>query len=824
MIFLLMILLIFLILLLLYFFHNGFRTKLEKFISIGNKKIFRAPISKTQLFRSSKDSNESSSANNSVVLGSEGIKTNMSEFLLIKLPQDSIDYKGNRLSFPGFFHVGEKWPGCLPRPLYQGTCGSCWGFAAVTSLSSRFYIESCGLAGCLNYPQINFGSLNEVNNSINEIYKFRTLYLTNVFRYIDTNRSNKINKKEWVNSIKKYCELFNGIGTPFSEKHYIVQVLTYILDFQSLGSVNLYDCDAVIERANEVFDVWRDYTDNKDPKNIIDPDEYIDQDDGTIKTEEIDISLLEEKWKSSPISLSAEKIIACCVECVKNDFKADPKTGELILKNDSKSESNIDLICIGGSLDEAWSTLRSSGTPTSTCIGYNMDSYSEGDESPTCKTVQGPFYSFCSGYAIVDKHTSLIDMVDKFEKSGIDPIAIPGTDKNLPWIDPQLLIFRAKNVYKIKNDQYSIQREILERGPVTTGFDIYPDFQYSFGTDGLGGQLFKPGTNPLGSTKESLIYKWSGKGSSMGGHAIVIVGWGTYIYEPYNDPTLTEKEKEKYGDKQISIPYWICLNSWGYNWGTSGFSKVDNRTKEPYRLKKGGYFWILRGTNECAIEDNVVVGQPDIENITYPGIVQRYGWGLPSPDNTLVEYIRQHTYDELPNGIKFIYDNPIEGGGTYITPEMDTTMRPGMSPTMRPGMNPTMSPTNRPEENKQNWVVTSMKKPSPYTLFWYDKDRPIFCLGSIKEKLDALTSDNIILVDSETINKIKEIKKYQKNPLIVIDNEQLQIIDIIEDLGISVNRSVNNSTLESHTKGSKIKVIPFRQLSVDILEKIISLC
>jgi hypothetical protein len=33
----------------------------------------------------------------------------------------------------------------------------------------------------------------------------------------------------------------------------------------------------------------------------------------------------------------------------------------------------------------------------------------------------------------------------------------------------------------------AIMREIIERGPVTTGFYVYPDFQYSFGTDGLGG-------------------------------------------------------------------------------------------------------------------------------------------------------------------------------------------------------------------------------------------------------------------------------------------------------------------------------------------------
>jgi CRISPR/Cas system-associated endonuclease Cas3-HD len=27
-------------------------------------------------------------------------------------------FKGNILSFPSFFNSNEKWPGCLPRPLY----------------------------------------------------------------------------------------------------------------------------------------------------------------------------------------------------------------------------------------------------------------------------------------------------------------------------------------------------------------------------------------------------------------------------------------------------------------------------------------------------------------------------------------------------------------------------------------------------------------------------------------------------------------------------------------------------------------------------------
>ena len=65
------------------------------------------------------------------------------------------------------------------------------GFLCGDSLASRFYIETCG-DSCLNYPQLNTMSLNEVYNSINDVYKYRKLYFPDVFKYINTDRSGKI--------------------------------------------------------------------------------------------------------------------------------------------------------------------------------------------------------------------------------------------------------------------------------------------------------------------------------------------------------------------------------------------------------------------------------------------------------------------------------------------------------------------------------------------------------------------------------------------------------------------------------------------------------
>lgn len=56
----------------------------------------------------------------------------------------------------------------------------------------------------------------------------------------------------------------------------------------------------------------------------------------------------------------------------------------------------------------------------------------------------------------------------------------------------------------------------------------------------------------------------------MGGHAIRIIGYGV----------------------EDGTKYWLCVNSWNETWG-------DN-----------GTFKILRGNNECGIEDSGVAGLP----------------------------------------------------------------------------------------------------------------------------------------------------------------------------------------------------------------------
>ncbi len=676
----------------------------------------------------------------------------------------------NFLSMPSFFYADEKWPGCLPRPLYQGTCGSCWGFATVTCLASRFYIESCGNTGCDNYPQLNFGSLNQVYSNLNENYKFRKIFLDDIVKFIDTDQDQKITRKEWVDIARKNRKKLWKNEVSADEKHLIVQILVYMLDFQSLGSVNLGSENDVIKRAEKTYKVWIKFIKG----NVSDG---------------IDIKKLKEYWNSEPLNLSAEKLVACCIDCIEIDFQQQAMKDKVVREHSGEIIENP--MCMGGTLDDAWILLRDTGTTTTLCIGYNMDRWAAGDHVPSCREVQGPFYGFCTGYVfkqIVEGSDSAVEMrqaVETYEKSGKHPVAI-GPEDQVPWVDPQLFRFRAKNAYNLPNDVTAVQREIIERGPVTTGFKVYSDFQYIFGQEGMGGQKYNH-KNPLGGHAEALIYMRDPKKSdnqAIGGHAITIVGWGTYHH--------------RVGAKVYKIPYWICLNSWGVEWGHSGFPDYDNRNGLPNDMTQGGYFWMIRGINNCELEDNFTAGQPNIENITYPGMIDKYGWGLPGPDPDKTDFLKPLDTDRLelgPSGDRLAIFPAKEGGGTYVD-----------------------YVTN--DESGGTWEMKSMDPPSPYVMFW-PRFRPLFCIGRTGNALGDTLSDNLIKIKKRTRIFLQKIQSIVPNPLLIIDSdekqEQIQL-DSIGSNDIKVTRAVNYNELQSHNKDVLIKVFPYHNLDMEFLQ------
>lgn len=99
--------------------------------------------------------------------------------------------------------------------------------------------------------------------------------------------------------------------------------------------------------------------------------------------------------------------------------------------------------------------------------------------------------------------------------------------------------------YSLSSSVSQIQTEIMTHGPVEAAFTVYADFP----------------------SYKSGVYQYT-TGQALGGHAVKILGWGV----------------------ENSRPYWLVANSWNEDWGANGLFKI------------------LRGSNECGIEDEIVAG------------------------------------------------------------------------------------------------------------------------------------------------------------------------------------------------------------------------
>jgi cathepsin B len=109
----------------------------------------------------------------------------------------------------------------------------------------------------------------------------------------------------------------------------------------------------------------------------------------------------------------------------------------------------------------------------------------------------------------------------------------------------------GSDAYSVSGER-QIMQEIYESGSVEGAFDVYEDF---------------------GNYKSGIYQHVTG--SYLGGHAIKIIGWGV----------------------ENGVKYWLCANSWNERWG------------------ENGYFRILRGENECSIEDQADTGTPKVDSL-----------------------------------------------------------------------------------------------------------------------------------------------------------------------------------------------------------------
>ncbi|KAK8693116.1 hypothetical protein V6N13_070710 [Hibiscus sabdariffa] len=107
--------------------------------------------------------------------------------------------------------------------------------------------------------------------------------------------------------------------------------------------------------------------------------------------------------------------------------------------------------------------------------------------------------------------------------------------------------------YLVKKQPADIMAEVYKNGPVQVSFIVYEDFAH-----------YKSG-----------VYKHV-TGEVLGGHSVKLIGWGT------------SDEGED---------YWLLANQWNRSWGDDGFFKI------------------IRGVNECGIEDEVVAGLPSNKHV-----------------------------------------------------------------------------------------------------------------------------------------------------------------------------------------------------------------
>jgi cathepsin B len=105
---------------------------------------------------------------------------------------------------------------------------------------------------------------------------------------------------------------------------------------------------------------------------------------------------------------------------------------------------------------------------------------------------------------------------------------------------------KGSSAYTIDRDVAKIQQEIMDNGPVDATYQVFSDF-YNY---------------------QSGVYRHV-SGGSVGWHAVRIIGWG----------------------EQNGTPYWVVANSWHQDWGMNG------------------YFWIIRGQDECSIESGITAAK-----------------------------------------------------------------------------------------------------------------------------------------------------------------------------------------------------------------------
>jgi hypothetical protein len=218
----------------------------------------------------------------------------------------------------------------------------------------------------------------------------------------------------------------------------------------------------------------------------------------------------------------------------------------------------------------------------------------------------------------------------------------PNGNHNLYFItNPKLYAVVDGETEKDKQVVNTIKSHILNKGPIVAGFLVFQNF-----TDGEGKYLQTKGVyleNVDYSTTEQDKYIDMRFAQNVGGHAVVVVGWGV------------EKDVKIGPNKVADVPYWLCRNSWSTQWGQNGYWK---HAMFPF--------------NEFSAFEQGVVIEDDVSSMLGGGLLA-FSIGEIKPDNKL-EKASVPSGAELREELQFYKGDPpmqqlecAEGEGGGIT-------------------------------------------------------------------------------------------------------------------------------------------------------------
>lgn len=191
------------------------------------------------------------------------------------------------------------------------------------------------------------------------------------------------------------------------------------------------------------------------------------------------------------------------------------------------------------------------------------------------------------GGAVENKCVPISNLQQMLDKSGKLPLctSLEGPNEEL-CLDNNigLRLWPAYKAYTLQGEGSdlitNLKLELMKWGPISVAFNVFADFLHHY--DGKTVYIPKSGQK------------------SLGGHAVKLIGWGS----------------------ENGVPYWICANSWGVDWGERGYFKiVQGNIDLELESNQMGLYPLLPGVEIIPYTKvNLLITEDDIKKKVYNGV------------------------------------------------------------------------------------------------------------------------------------------------------------------------------------------------------------